>query len=45
MKLYDLTVKDNQGVNVSLTTYQGKILLIVPTITNCGCRFYFRDYS
>lgn len=36
MNLYDITVKDNKGCNVSLSQYKGKVLLIVNTATGCG---------
>ena len=35
--VYDFTVKDRQGNDVSLADYKGKVLLIVNTAT--GCRF------
>ena len=34
--VYDFTVKDMQGNDVSLAEYQGKVLLIVNTATGCG---------
>ena len=34
--VYDFTVKDMQGRDVSLSAYQGKVLLIVNTATGCG---------
>ena len=34
--VYDFTVKDRKGNDVSLTEYQGKVLLIVNTATGCG---------
>lgn len=34
--VYDFTVKDMQGNNMSLSEYQGKVLLIVNTATGCG---------
>ncbi len=34
--VYDFTVKDRQGGEVSLSEYQGKVLLIVNTATGCG---------
>ncbi|MBQ3390188.1 MAG: glutathione peroxidase [Firmicutes bacterium] len=34
--VYDYTVKDRQGNDVSLSEYQGKVLLIVNTATGCG---------
>ena len=34
--IYDFTVKDRQGNEVSLSDYKGKVLLIVNTATGCG---------
>ena len=34
--IYDFTVKDRQGQEVSLSEYRGKVLLIVNTATGCG---------
>ena len=34
--VYDFHVKDMQGKDVSLSTYAGKVLLIVNTATGCG---------
>ena len=34
--VYDFTVKDRKGNPVSLSDYQGKVLLIVNTATGCG---------
>ena len=36
MKIYDFTVKGRAGEDVSLSTYKGKVLLIVNTATGCG---------
>lgn len=36
MSIYDLTVKDEQGQDVSLAGYKDKVLLIVNTVTGCG---------
>lgn len=33
---YDIVVKDMQGQDVSLSRYQGQVLLIVNTATGCG---------
>jgi glutathione peroxidase len=34
--VYDFTVKDRKGNDVSLSDYKGKLLLIVNTATGCG---------
>ena len=34
--IYDFTVKNNKGIDVSLKDYEGKVLLIVNTATACG---------
>lgn len=34
--IYDLTVKDRDGKDVSLADYKGKLLLVVNTATRCG---------
>ena len=34
--VYDFTVKDRMGNDVSLSDYEGKVLLIVNTATGCG---------
>ena len=34
--VYDFTVKDRKGNDVSLREYEGKVLLIVNTATGCG---------
>jgi len=36
MNIYDFTVKDAIGQDVSMKEYQGKVLLIVNTATGCG---------
>ena len=36
MGIYDITVKDRKGCDVSLSEYKGKVLLIVNTATGCG---------
>jgi glutathione peroxidase len=35
MEIYDFTVRDDQGHDVSLAAYKGKVLLIVNTVTGC----------
>ena len=36
MNIFDITVKDAKGNDVSLNQYKGKTLLIVNTATECG---------
>ena len=36
MNVYDFTVKAQDGSDVSLSDYRGKVLLIVNTATGCG---------
>ena len=36
MTIYDFLVKDINGQEVSLKTYEGKVVLIVNTATGCG---------
>lgn len=36
MNIYDFTVKDNKGNDVSLADYKGTVLLVVNTATKCG---------
>ena len=36
MSIYDFTVKDKKGNDVSLSEYKGKVLVIVNTATKCG---------
>ncbi len=36
MSIYDFTVKDKHGGDVSLKDYAGKVLLVVNTATKCG---------
>ena len=36
MSIYDMTVKNRKGEDVSLSDFKGKVLLIVNTATGCG---------
>ena len=36
MGIYDLSVKDRRGEDVSLSDFRGKVLLVVNTATGCG---------
>ena len=36
MNIYDFTVRNAKGVEVSMADYKGKVLLIVNTATGCG---------
>lgn len=41
--VHDFTVTDNQGKQVSLANYKGKVLLIVNTATHCGFTPQYND--
>ncbi len=36
MKVYDFSIKDAGGQEVSLARHEGKVLMIVNTATKCG---------
>lgn len=36
MSIYDFTVKDTKGKDISMSEFKGKVLLIVNTATGCG---------
>jgi glutathione peroxidase len=43
MHLYDFHVRMNNGEEIHMKKYEGKVLLIVNTATNCGLAPQFRD--
>ena len=43
MNVYDFTVKDQMGNDVSLADFRGKVLLIVNTATGCGFTPQYTD--
>ncbi len=43
MNVYDFTVKDRKGQDISLAEYRGKVLLIVNTATGCGFTPQYKD--
>lgn len=43
MKLYDITIKDLNQNDVSLSSFEGKILLIVNTATHCSYTKSYKD--
>lgn len=42
-KVYDFSLKDKKGNEVSLKAYEGKVLLIVNTATGCGFTPQYED--
>lgn len=43
MSIYNYTVKDSKGNDVSMEEYKGKVLLIVNTATECGFTPQYKD--
>ena len=43
MSLYDYSVKDRSGNEVSLEQYRGKVVLVVNTATGCGFTPHYKD--
>lgn len=43
MSIYDLTVKDSKDNDISMSSYKGKVLLIVNTATACGFTPQYKD--
>ncbi|MBW9211925.1 MULTISPECIES: glutathione peroxidase [Terrabacteria group] len=43
MSIYDYTLENRQGEQVSLEQYKGKVLLIVNTATGCGFTPQYKD--
>ncbi len=42
-RIYDFTVKDDAGKEVSLSDYKGKVLLIINSATRCGFTPQYKD--
>ena len=43
MNIYDFTVKTQEGTDLSLSNYKGKVLLVVNTATECGFTPHYTD--
>ncbi|MGP1437687.1 MAG: glutathione peroxidase [Treponema sp.] len=43
MSVYDYSVQDAQGNDVSLSKYKGKVMLIVNTATDCGFTPHYKE--
>ena len=43
MSIYDYSVKDSEGKDVSLNNFKGKVMLIVNTATDCGFTPHYKE--
>ena len=43
MTVYDYSIQDAKGCDVSLSEYKGKVILIVNTATDCGFTPHYKD--
>ncbi|MBR0383558.1 MAG: redoxin domain-containing protein, partial [Eubacteriaceae bacterium] len=43
MSIYDYTLKDGKGNDVSLKDYEGKVIMVVNTATGCGFTPQYKD--
>ena len=43
MGIYDYSVQDEEGCDVSLSKFKGKVMLIVNTATDCGFTPHYKE--